>query len=317
MVIQIHNSYLVSVDYYYNLNSTFSVSAYKKGWTSIDFDSTAENVMISGIVDTTSQIYPAVLSINSNLTTINWMRYFDQTSISTLNLTFKDVKALYDTNSNSILALVHSINNSSSYYDNINIFKLSMTDGSLLWSTQFRDYTGSSFGDIRFTLNPYYNELVLFYSNDKYVYYHAQTIDIDDGSMLSNVQIAIFKHYMISDVIVYPEQTAQYEISDVLMTAIDGYIMKINTRKANLDIIDTVSWDRPLYSINYDNFTLPLTTPSDVEAVDYFPDDSFLEEFVDYEVTSMSYTYFYETVPSISDATEMRIYFSDTTDIVT
>lgn len=298
------------------LNSDYSVIGSTRGWYSIDFDTTNGNIMISGIIKDTSQTYTSIMSLDYDLTTVNWMKYFAQTSSSTLNLTFDEIVTHYDSASDSVLAILQSINNSTSYYNMINIFKISTLDGSVEWSIQFRDYSGNNFGWVKSTINPFYNELVLFYTNNEYKYYHAQAIDIDDGSFKHNIQIAIFKHYVISGIAIYPLQTTEQDIEDILMTAIDGYIMKINMRKANLDIIDTESWDRPLYSINYDSFSLLLESPSDIELLSYSPDSDFFEVETDYEITSRSYTYFYETIPTLTDATDLMIYFNDTYDIV-
>jgi len=65
--------------------------------------------------------------------------------------------------------------------------------------------------------------------------------------------------------------------------------MKLNTRKANLDPIDTTSMLRPLYGVHYDNFALPLTTPTEIEPTDYSPASDFLVNNNNYEFIDRAY----------------------------
>ena len=314
--LELHTTYLMTVSNFQTLNSDFSVAGTTMGWTSINFNSNNQNIILSGLIQDQSQIYCSILSVDTNLTTFNWMKYFNQTSGSTLNLNLEKIDAHYDSNSDSVLVMITSINNSTSYYNMINIFRLDATSGSTDWSIQFRDYSGTNFGYVRSVVNPSYNELVLFYTNHEFDYYHAQAINIDDGSLLNNVQIEMFKHYVINGIVVFPDQTLESNITDILMTAQDGYIMKVNTRKANLAILDSDSWDRPLCNINYDNFTLPLETNIDLEVLSYTPSSDFFVKEVNFEVFSYNYSYYNESIPTISDATDMAIYFEDTTKVV-
>lgn len=115
----------------------------------------------------------------------------------------------------------------------------------------------------------------------------------------------------------YPEQKSGIISNDILMTAVSGYIIKLDTRKDNLDIIDNDSWDRPLYGIHYDNFSLPLTVPVDLDSYDLVIEDSLFTLEQDYEMNNFGYMSYLVDNPTLTDATEMVIFFNDTTDTLT
>lgn len=245
------------------------------------------------------------------------MKYFNVKSSSSLILTFKEIKAYYDKSTNSVIAVILSTNSYPSYYTLINVFSLSMTDGSTNWSNQFIDYGSANFVTVKSVINPIYGELTLFFTDTEYKYYNIQAISAKNGTMLTNMQVEVFKYYQIDQISVFPSQTSGTDSSDVLMDGVTGYIMKMNTRKANLDIIDKTSLFRPLYSINYNNFTLPTSSPVDVETKSYTPASDFIYSETSYEINSLSYIYKNVSIPTLEVATDMMIYFSNTTDSVT
>lgn len=245
------------------------------------------------------------------------MKYFNVKSSSSLILTFKEIKAYYDKSTNSVIAVILSTNSYPSYYTLINVFSLSMTDGSTNWSSQFIDYGSANFVTVKSVINPIYGELTLFFTDTEYKYYNIQAISVKNGTMLTNMQVEVFKYYQIDKISVFPSQTSGTDSSDDLMDGVTGYIMKMNTRKANLDIIDKTSLFRPLYSINYNNFTLPTSSPVDVETKSYSPASDFFYSETSYEINSLSYIYKNVSIPTLEVATDMMIYFSNTTDSVT
>ena len=314
---QLHDTYLISVIRVVKLNSGFTLSGTSKGWVSLDFDSTSDHLILSGIFANSSQVYSSIVSINKELTTFNWMKYFEKTSASSLNIEMDQIDSHYHQASNSVLVILHTKNDDPfNSFNIINVFKFNMTDGTLQWSIQFRDYAGGSFGDVHSIVNPSYDELVLFYTNNQYDYYHTQSISISDGSMLTNMQIEVLYHYALEGIAVFPSQISGLDSDDVLLTAVDGYIMKINTRKANLGIVDSTNQTRPLIDIHYDNYSLPLTVPLDVEVLDYSPASDFFQEETGYEMIDFGYTYNHEDNPTLSDATEMVINFENTNEVV-
>ena len=313
---QVLDTYAISMLNFKKVNSSFKTTGTTKGWNSLDFDSTATNIALSGLLKSGSTTYCSVLSISKSLSKFNWMKYFKVKSTSSLVLTYKEVKSYYDSSTNSLISVVFSSNSYSTYYTLINIFSLSMTDGSTNWSNQFIDYGSANFATIRSVINPFYGELSLYFSDSNYKYYSIQSISLKNGTMLTNMQVEIFKHYQLDNIVVFPNQTSGTSSSDLLICPITGYIMKMNTRKANLDIIDKTSLFRPLYSINYNNFTLPTTSPVDLEAVSYSPASDFFYSETSYEIESLAYTYKKGSIPTLQLATDMMIYFSNTTDNV-
>lgn len=89
------------------------------------------------------------------------MKYFNVKSSSSLILTFKEIKAYYDKSTNSVIAVILSTNSYPSYYTLINVFSLSITDGSTNWSNQFIDYGSANFVTVKSVINPIYGELTL------------------------------------------------------------------------------------------------------------------------------------------------------------
>lgn len=55
--IQLHSSYLISITKVHTVDPRFSVEGYKKGWMSLNFDSTNSNLVLSGIFKDSSQVY--------------------------------------------------------------------------------------------------------------------------------------------------------------------------------------------------------------------------------------------------------------------
>lgn len=314
---QVLDTYAISMLNFKKVNTSFTTTGTTKGWSSLDFDSTGSNLALSGILKSGSTTYWSVLSVSKTLTTFNWMKYFNVKSSSSLILTFKEIKAYYDKSSNSVIAVILSTNSYPSYYTLINVFSLSMTDGSTNWSNQFIDYGSANFVTVKSVINPIYGELTLFFTDTEYKYYNIQAISVKNGTMLTNMQIEVFKYYQIDQISVFPSQTSGTDSSDDLMDGVTGYIMKMNTRKANLDIIDKTSLFRPLYSINYNNFTLPTSSPVDVETKSYTPASDFIYSETSYEINSLSYIYKNVSIPTLEVATDMMIYFSNTTDSVT
>lgn len=310
---QLLDTYAMNFQKVLKLNSNFKTSGKTPGWASVDFDKTGNNLAISGIFKDATQTYLSVISVNKALTSINWMKYFKKKVTSTMTLRMDEVEAHYDASLDRVVVVVHATNTGSLYYPNIiNIYSLNMSDGAKQWEIQFADYGNNKFSFIRSTVNPYLKELNLFYTNTAYDYYHVQAVNLKDGAMLSNLQVEIFKHYAIDGITVFPPGSSNSQSNDILMTAVDGYVMKMNTRKANLDIIDKTSLFRPLYGIHYNNFTLALTTPTDIEPISYTPAFDFMIEETGYEVIGQSTTYQEVTAPNLELITDMAIYFSDT-----
>lgn len=315
---EVLDTYVTNIIKYKTLNSTFTTTGDTPGFASLEFDKTGDNMAIGGIFKDSSQTYMGVLNIDKTISTCNWMKYFKTKSTSTKALQADEIEINYDSNSQNLFVLIHTTDKSIATYPNmVNIYSMKMSDGSLNWELQFSDYSNEKFGRIYSTLNPNFKELTLFFTNSAYDYYHFQSIDLATGTMLTNIQTEIMYHYQIEGITAFTSQDTNFESNDILATSVDGYIMKFNMRKANLEVTDKTSLLRPLLGIHYNNFTISVTTPTDLEMATFIPSGDFLEEETAYEVNSLGYTQKDILVPTLTDATSMAIHFSEANNTVT
>lgn len=320
MEFEVLDTYVSNVLSYKKLHSDYSTTGTTNGFASIDFDANAENLIVSGIIkDSTATKLVSVFTIDSSLSNVNWIKYLNKKSTSTLSMTVKEIYTHYYESGDSIAVVYLSSSFNSTTYatDNmINVYSLNFADGALQWELQLSDHSGERFSKIKSIINPFYDELVLFYSTTGYQYYHVQAINMADGSFGKNVQYEITYHYQLSGMATFKSNTSNFESDDVMLTGVSGYITKMNTKRANLEIVDTTSTLRPLHGIHYNSFTLPLTTPTDLEWLSYSPSNDFLIDDTGYEVNSQAYEWAELIAPTLTEATEMAIGFETTDETV-
>jgi hypothetical protein len=302
--LELLDTYAMSVIEYKELNANFETTGSVKGWNSIDFDADGANAFLTGIFKDSTTTYVAITKIDKNLSTISWMKYFAKKTTSTKTISFDQINVHYSSKDDSLLVILKVRDNTNIYVDYmVNIFSIKASDGSVNWDIELKDYASEAFSKVISLYNPYYNEITLYSTNSAYSYYHLQAIDATYGTLLNNVQVEILKHYQLSGLQYFPPSGSLIQSSDILATSVSGYIMKMNTRKANLDVIDKTSLLRPLFGIHYDNFTYTSVTPTNVELFSYSPASDFMMDNADYEMADRGYIQTVIPPPSVDQIT--------------
>jgi len=210
------DTFALSVLNYKELNSDFKTTSDVIGWNSVDFDSDGDNVIVTGTFKDSSEDYMSVMHIDETLTTINWLKRFTMKASSTKTLRSDEIVSHYYEKADSVIVIVHTSDISVSPYTNmINIYSLKASDGSLNWEIQFSDYSSETFGNIKSTINPFYNELNILFTNSAFDYYHIQAIDADTGAFNNNAQFEITYHYQLSRITSFPSSSALIQTSDI------------------------------------------------------------------------------------------------------
>ena len=312
---EVLDTYITNVLKYKILHTDFKTSGTTNGFVNFNFNKDSTNLLISGIIEDSTTQYVSILSIDSTLTTTNWMKYVKAKTNSTLNPTMRKIVSEYYADGDKIIVAVDIKHYNTSDYSSNNmlyIFCVQAADGTMDWEIQVKDYSSDWIINYKMVIHPDFKQLILFYSNANYDFYHLQFIDITNGTLLNNTQFAVTFHYDLGGVGVFPSNSSVFETNDVLLTGIGGYIMKVNSRKENLSVIDNSTLLTPLTGIYYNNFTLLTTTPTDFELGSFSPAADFLNDESGYEVGNFAYSYRDVNVPTLNLLTDLEIGFNRT-----